>query len=158
MKLYTEEQVRQMLKSTHIHTDNDVDMIIPKFNPIELPSDEEIREERLLQFPDSEYATSQACTGCHSRSGRIALSYYGWHEGTALLSNTPTPHDRPAHQLPDGRLVRAGVSPVINGNDEYAVEVPLIEWNGHKLMRISIQGYNTRRDANRLHEALIRLL
>ena len=24
--------------------------------------------------------------------------------------------------------------------DEYAVEVPLIEWNGHKLMRVSIQG------------------
>ena len=42
MKLYTEEQVRKMLKSTHIHTDKDVDMILPKFTPIELPSDEEI--------------------------------------------------------------------------------------------------------------------
>lgn len=42
MKLYTEEQVREMLKSTHIHTDNDVDMILPKFTPIELPTDEEI--------------------------------------------------------------------------------------------------------------------
>lgn len=51
MKLYTEEQVRQMLKSTHIHTDNDVDMIIPKFNPIELPSDEEIEEQAHIQYP-----------------------------------------------------------------------------------------------------------
>lgn len=45
MKLYTEEQVRKILKSTHIHTDNDVDMILPQFTPIELPSDEEIEEE-----------------------------------------------------------------------------------------------------------------
>ena len=44
MKLYTEEQVREILKSTHIHTDNDVDMILPQFTPIELPSDEEIKE------------------------------------------------------------------------------------------------------------------
>ena len=42
MKLYTEEQVREILKSTHIHTDNDVDMILPQFTPIELPSDEDI--------------------------------------------------------------------------------------------------------------------
>lgn len=42
IKLYTEEQVREILKSTHIHTDNDVDMILPQFTPIELPSDEEI--------------------------------------------------------------------------------------------------------------------
>ncbi len=42
--------------------------------------------------------------------------------------------------------------------DGYAIEVPLVEWNGHKLMRVSIQGYNSRRDAERLHDALIRLL
>jgi isopenicillin-N epimerase len=42
--------------------------------------------------------------------------------------------------------------------DEYRVEVPLMDWNGHKLMRISVQGYNTARDADRLHEALIHLL
>ena len=43
-KLYTEEQVREILKSTHIHTDNDVNMILTKFTPIELPSDEEIEK------------------------------------------------------------------------------------------------------------------
>lgn len=42
--------------------------------------------------------------------------------------------------------------------DEYAIEVPLIEWNGHKLMRISMQAYNTPQDGERLHEALSQLL
>jgi isopenicillin-N epimerase len=38
--------------------------------------------------------------------------------------------------------------------DEYRVEVPLIEWNGHKLVRVSIQAYNTLADVDRLLEAL----
>jgi isopenicillin-N epimerase len=42
--------------------------------------------------------------------------------------------------------------------DEYGVEVPVINWNGHKLLRISIQGYNTPRDADRLLQALTHLL
>jgi isopenicillin-N epimerase len=42
--------------------------------------------------------------------------------------------------------------------DEYRVEVPLIEWNGRKLVRISIQGYNTRRDVDMLVRALRALL
>ncbi len=44
------------------------------------------------------------CTGCHSRSGRIALSYYGWHEGTVA---DPTLEDEPASSrtLDDGRQV-----------------------------------------------------
>ncbi len=42
--------------------------------------------------------------------------------------------------------------------DEYRVEVPVIPWNGHQLVRISIQGYNTQHDADRLLDALSRLL
>ncbi len=38
--------------------------------------------------------------------------------------------------------------------DEYRIEVPLIEWNGRKLIRISVQGYNTRQDIRRLLNAL----
>ncbi|HEY9089181.1 MAG TPA: aminotransferase class V-fold PLP-dependent enzyme [Anaerolineaceae bacterium] len=38
--------------------------------------------------------------------------------------------------------------------DQYRVEVPLIEWNGRKLVRVSIQAYNTPSDVNRLLEAL----
>lgn len=42
--------------------------------------------------------------------------------------------------------------------DEYRIEVPLIAWNGKKLIRVSIQGYNTPRDANALLRALKLLL
>jgi isopenicillin-N epimerase len=38
--------------------------------------------------------------------------------------------------------------------EEYRIEAPLIAWNGRKLIRISVQGYNTRRDVERLLEAL----
>ena len=42
--------------------------------------------------------------------------------------------------------------------EEYRIEVPVLEWNGNKLIRVSVQGYNARQDLNRLHEALSRLL
>ncbi len=74
----------------------------------------------------------------------------------------------PSFYPDDSWYVQAATAPLPDGTDierlksrlydEYAVEVPLIDWNGHKLMRISIQAYNTGRDADRLHEALSRLL
>ncbi len=42
--------------------------------------------------------------------------------------------------------------------DEYRVEVPLIEWNSHKLIRVSVQGYNSPTDLDRLLFALSSLL
>jgi isopenicillin-N epimerase len=42
--------------------------------------------------------------------------------------------------------------------NEYHVEVPLIIWNGRKLIRVSIQGYNSPRDVNILLKALKNLL
>lgn len=38
--------------------------------------------------------------------------------------------------------------------DEFRIEVPLIDWNGNKLIRVSIQAYNSRRDVDRLLHAL----
>jgi isopenicillin-N epimerase len=38
--------------------------------------------------------------------------------------------------------------------DEHNIEVPLIDWNGNKLIRVSVQGYNTRRDIDKLCRAL----
>ncbi len=38
--------------------------------------------------------------------------------------------------------------------DDYHIEVPLIDWNGNKLIRVSVQGYNTRRDIDELCRAL----
>jgi isopenicillin-N epimerase len=42
--------------------------------------------------------------------------------------------------------------------DDFRVEVPVIEWNGLKLLRVSIQGYNTLEDVNALVAGLERLL
>ena len=42
--------------------------------------------------------------------------------------------------------------------DEYRVEVPLAAWNGKKLIRVSIQGYNTSQDVDVLLDALSSLL
>jgi isopenicillin-N epimerase len=38
--------------------------------------------------------------------------------------------------------------------EEYRIEVPLILWNAHKFIRVSIQGYNTQRDLDMLVGAL----
>jgi isopenicillin-N epimerase len=38
--------------------------------------------------------------------------------------------------------------------DEHCVEVPLIDWNGNKLIRVSVQGYNTKRDIDKLIRGL----
>ena len=42
--------------------------------------------------------------------------------------------------------------------DEYRIEVPVHDWNGNKLVRISVQGYNTKRDVDRVIHALSELL
>jgi isopenicillin-N epimerase len=42
--------------------------------------------------------------------------------------------------------------------DEYRIEVPMTENNGNKFVRISVQGYNTRRDLDKLIRALGNLL
>jgi isopenicillin-N epimerase len=42
--------------------------------------------------------------------------------------------------------------------DEFHIEVPVFNWNGMPLIRISIQGYNNQADADTLVEALVQLL
>jgi isopenicillin-N epimerase len=42
--------------------------------------------------------------------------------------------------------------------DEYSIEVPLVSWNNHKLIRVSVQGYNTKKDIDQLVHALSLLL
>ncbi len=42
--------------------------------------------------------------------------------------------------------------------DEFRIEVPVHEWNGNKLIRVSVQGYNTQEDVDALCGALSRLL
>jgi isopenicillin-N epimerase len=38
--------------------------------------------------------------------------------------------------------------------DRRRIEVPIIDWHGMKFLRISVQGYNTRRDVDALLDAL----
>ncbi len=74
----------------------------------------------------------------------------------------------PLHSQADGwfRQMTAAPLPADTGAavlqsrlyDEHRIEVPLIEWNGHKLIRVSIQGYNTQEDVDRLLSVLNRLL
>ena len=42
--------------------------------------------------------------------------------------------------------------------DEHHIEIPLIAWNEKKLIRLSVQGYNSRRDMDKLLSALNTLL
>jgi isopenicillin-N epimerase len=43
-------------------------------------------------------------------------------------------------------------------HDEYEIEIPATRWNGQQFVRLSVQGYNTRADVERLVEALGALL
>ncbi len=42
--------------------------------------------------------------------------------------------------------------------EEYRIEIPILEWNGHKLARCSFQAYNTPEDADALLRALAALV
>jgi isopenicillin-N epimerase len=42
--------------------------------------------------------------------------------------------------------------------EEYRIEVPMFLWNGRKFIRVSIQGYNTQRDIEKLVGALEKLV
>jgi isopenicillin-N epimerase len=73
----------------------------------------------------------------------------------------------PLYPLESDFYAQMGVAPLPPSNlkalkqrlyDEYKVEVPLIEWNALPLIRVSIQAYNDRRDADVLLYALKSLL
>jgi isopenicillin-N epimerase len=74
----------------------------------------------------------------------------------------------PLYPLDSELYVQMGIAPLPAGTDlaalktrlyaEYLVEVPLIDWNGRKLVRISIQGYNTPQDLEALLKGLQALL
>ena len=69
----------------------------------------------------------------------------GFHEGLQMVS-APLPDDTDLTALKT-RLY-----------DDYRIEIPLLLWNGRKLIRVSVQGYNTQRDLEMLVDALVRLV
>lgn len=85
-------------------------------------------------------------------------------EITRLPSAYPQQPDLTPHPLPP----QMGVASLPNDQDltvlkmrlydEYHIEAPLILWNNQKIIRVSIQGYNTTADVDALDEALRNLL
>jgi isopenicillin-N epimerase len=73
----------------------------------------------------------------------------------------------PLYQLDSSFYAQMGVAPLPLSNlpllksrlyAEYRIEVPLIEWNGMHLIRVSIQAYNNQHDVDTLLDALKSLL
>jgi len=74
----------------------------------------------------------------------------------------------PLHPQADGWFAQMASAPLPANTDlallkkrlyeDYRVEIPVIDWNGNKLIRISVQGYNTKRDVDKLIRALSVLL
>lgn len=73
----------------------------------------------------------------------------------------------PLYPLDSDFYSQMGVAPLPPSNikelkrrlyDEYRIEVPVIEWNGMHLIRVSMQAYNTQRDVDALLDALQSLL
>lgn len=75
---------------------------------------------------------------------------------------------KPVHESADDWFGQMAVSPLPHETDivsmkeklfdEYHIEVPLLEWQGNKLLRLSVQGYNTQNDLDALVTALAELL
>jgi isopenicillin-N epimerase len=42
--------------------------------------------------------------------------------------------------------------------DEFQIEVPVVQWNGHTFLRVAIQAYNTPNDGDRLIEAVKKII
>ena len=70
----------------------------------------------------------------------------------------------PAYPLDSDSFAMMGVGPIpaetdaswLNNRlyDQYQIEIPVVEWNGLKMVRISVQAYNTPEDLKTLVEAL----
>lgn len=98
------------------------------------------------------------------RSACHQLAIETWGRINALTGLTPLHATRSA----EGWFAQMTVSPLPAQTDlpafkkrlydEYRIEIPLIDWHGNKLIRLSVQGYNTRRDTDALLNALQRLL
>ena len=98
------------------------------------------------------------------RSACHQLACETWGRINALTGLTPLHAARSA----DGWFAQMTVSPlpaqvdIIEFKkrlyDEYRIEIPLIDWRGNKLIRLSVQGYNSRHDMDALLNALKQLI
>ncbi|KXK15707.1 MAG: aminotransferase [Chloroflexi bacterium OLB14] len=96
------------------------------------------------------------------RSACHQLAVETWHRMNQLLKETPLHADPETWfaQMVVSTLP-AEVDVVVFKQrlyDQYRVEIPVLEWNEKKLIRLSVQGYNSRLDTNRLMKALRKLI
>jgi isopenicillin-N epimerase len=96
------------------------------------------------------------------RSACHQLAVETWQRINQLTGLTPL------HRSAEGWFAQMTVSPLPADTDivemkkrlydEYRIEIPLIDWRGNKLIRLSVQGYNSKRDVDKLLHALTSLL
>ncbi len=96
------------------------------------------------------------------RSACRQLAIAAWYE---IHQITKTP---PIHARPETWFAQMSVSSLpINTDvlsfkkkmyDNFRIEIPTLDWQGNKLMRLSVQAYNSERDITRLLQALKALL
>jgi isopenicillin-N epimerase len=110
---------------------------------------------KAIQF-QQEQDWAEVRSACH----RLAVE--GWEKIHDLTGQTPL-HSDP--EIWFAQMISAALPPDTDMADlkfrlyaEHRVEIPLLEWHGNKLIRLSLQGYNSRRDLDRLLMALKRLL
>ena len=73
MKLYTEEQVREMLENAGKYP-RQIDFLLENLTPIELPSDEEIlKQGNLSEMYGSKLFTCQVQNGCEIKYKEVTM-------------------------------------------------------------------------------------
>ncbi len=97
----------------------------------------------------------QVRTACHE------LARYARHAISELTGLEPMSPDSPEWFSQMVSLPLPSCNPELLKQrlyDEYRIEVPILTWNNRHLIRVSIQGYNTREDVDTLVVALKELL
>lgn len=79
------------------------------------------------------------------------------------LTGSPSAYSEDSQQF--SQMAIAPLPPIRNISEfqsqlhqQYKIEIPCIQWNGHHFIRISVQGYNTALDIELLSQALAELL
>jgi len=98
---------------------------------------------------------------CHAlaEEARVRLAEL---TGLEPIVPAPGPDDAPAHWF--AQMIAAPLPPVDGRElkrrlyDDYRIEVPITNWPGRQLIRVSFQGYNSEDDLDRLNDALRELL
>ncbi len=110
---------------------------------------------KAIQF-QQDHAWAEVRAACHQ------LAVETWsriHDLTGLPSLHPDPEAWFA-QMIVATLPADAELPALKTRllQEFGIEIPLIAWNEWKLIRLSVQGYNSRRDMDRLLKALKKIL